>query len=82
MREQPCSANVGSWLVSYWEERLQLASVPTDRALTDIGATSLRMVQMVADVEDRYGVELPAWVFMRGVSIDQLISLIASGGSS
>lgn len=63
------------WLRAYWRDSLA-ADVPDDVNPVRYGATSLMLVRLVAEVEDIWGVTLPAYAFMKGECIDRLAELI------
>lgn len=72
-------AEVREWLRRFWHEVLSV-QLPLTANPMDAGATSISVVRMIAEIEDRWDVILPAHVLMRCAPLAEIERLVTARG--
>lgn len=70
------NTDIENGLQEIWAHLLKLSPIGADDDFFDLGGTSLQGVEMIMEIERRFGTELPVSILANPVTITRLVALI------
>jgi acyl carrier protein len=76
--EENIYARIHAYLDEHLTERPAAPIVPGSRIIEDLGLDSLQSFEMVAEIEDHYGITIPMERFQSVVTLEDVVTMVRS----